>query len=76
MKKGKLLLKIIAVLCLLFGLCFSVSAANHVEKIDNPIPLKTLKEKFGFSAPQSYAYDTRYPDLVDYISKISKHTII
>ena len=34
MKKGKLLLKIIAVLCLLFGLCFSVSAANHVEKID------------------------------------------
>lgn len=34
MKKDKLLLKIIAVLCLLFGLCFSVSAANHVEKID------------------------------------------
>ena len=34
MKKGKLLFKILAVLCLLFGLCFSVSAANHVEKID------------------------------------------
>ena len=34
-----------------------------VEKLDNPISLKKLKSKFGFTAPQSYAYDTRYPKL-------------
>ncbi|MBR3362777.1 MAG: hypothetical protein IKG40_02500 [Bacilli bacterium] len=49
---------------------------KHVEKLDNPISLKTLKEKYGFSAPQSYAYDTKYPDLVDYIAKVSKQRII
>ena len=47
-----------------------------VEKIDNPISLKELKTKFGFTAPQSYAYNTRYPELVNYINKLSTKVII
>jgi predicted transcriptional regulator len=47
-----------------------------VEKLDNPIPLKELKTRFGFAAPQSYAYDTRYPELVDYINTLSKKVVI
>ena len=47
-----------------------------VEKLDNPISLKNLKNKFGFTAPQSYAYDTRYPNLVKYIDEASKELII
>ena len=47
-----------------------------VEKIDNPISLKELKTKFGFTAPQSYAYDTSYPKLVNYINKLSTKVII
>lgn len=47
-----------------------------VEKIDNPIPLKELKSKFGFVAPQSYAYDTRYPELVNHVKTLSKKVVI
>ena len=47
-----------------------------VEKLDTPISLKKLKEEFGFSAPQGYAYDTRYPTLVEYINKAPKQRII
>jgi predicted transcriptional regulator len=47
-----------------------------VEKLDNPISLKELKSKFGFAAPQSYAYDTRYPELVDHINTLSKKMVI
>ena len=47
-----------------------------VEKLDNPISLKDLKTRFEFSAPQSYAYDTRYPELVSYINKLSKKVVI
>lgn len=47
-----------------------------VEKLDNPIHLKELKEKYGFSAPQSYAYDSRYPELLDYITKTPKKVVI
>lgn len=47
-----------------------------VEKIDNPISLKELKNRFGFTAPQSYAYDTRYSELVNYISTLSKKVVI
>ena len=35
-----------------------------------------LKNKFGFTTPQSYAYDTRYPELVNYINKLSTKVII
>ena len=47
-----------------------------VEKLDNPISLKDLKTRFGFAAPQSYAYDTRYPELVSYINTLSKKVVI
>lgn len=47
-----------------------------VEKLDNPISLKELKTRFGFAAPQSYAYDTRYPELVNYINTVAKKVII
>ena len=47
-----------------------------VEKLDNPISLKELKDKFGFTAPQSYAYDLRYPELVNYINTLSKKVVI
>ena len=47
-----------------------------VEKLDNPISLKELKTKFGFTAPQSYAYDTRYPELVNYINKLPTKVVI
>ena len=49
---------------------------SKVEKIDNPISLKELKNRFGFTAPQSYAYDTRYSELVNYISTLSTEVVI
>ena len=47
-----------------------------VEKLESPISLKELKSQFGFVAPQSYAYDTRYPELVNYINTLSKKAVI
>ena len=47
-----------------------------VEKLDNPISLKELKSKFGFTAPQSYAYDTKYIELVNFINNSSKKVMI
>lgn len=48
----------------------------RVEKLDSPISLKDLKNKFGFAAPQSYAYGTRYPELVNYINTLSKKVVV
>lgn len=48
----------------------------HVDKLNVPICLKDLKNIYGFSAPQSYAYDSRYPELVKYIEKAEKERII
>ena len=57
MKKGKLLLKIVAVLCLLFALCFSVSAANHVEKIDVEVILnEDGSAKITFDSTRNIPY--------------------
>lgn len=47
-----------------------------VEKIVNPVSLKKLKYDFGFVAPQSYAYDDRYQELIDYIEKLEKIKVI
>lgn len=47
-----------------------------VEKLVNPISLNELKLKFSFTAPQSYAYDTRYYSLADYINKAPKKVIV
>ena len=49
---------------------------SKVEKLDIPLDLAFLKSRFSFTAPQSYAYDSRYSDLTDYINKVSKKVII
>lgn len=43
-----------------------------VYKLKNPLPLKTLKEKYNFNAPQSYAYDEKYIELTKYIMNCDK----
>lgn len=48
---------------------------GRVYKLVNPIPLKLLKEKFGFTAPQGFAYDDRYKELTDYIEIVDKEII-
>jgi len=39
----------------------------HFYKLKEPITLKDLKSKFGFSAPQSFAYLHRYKELQNYL---------
>lgn len=36
-------------------------------KIKEPITLKDLKSKFGFSAPQSFVYLDKYKELKNYL---------
>lgn len=43
---------------------------ENVYKINKPIKLDTLKQKFNFTAPQSFAYGEKYPDLLKYIDKV------
>ena len=53
--------------------------AYHIQKVevlDKPIPLKELREKYSFTAPQGYAYDTRYPELIDKINDLEKRILI
>ena len=52
--------------------------AYHISKIEEfkPIDLRALKTKFNFNPPQAYAYDTKYPDLVECIKKLTKRRII
>lgn len=48
--------------------------AYHIDKVyklDNPLDLKTLKEKYHFTPPQGYAYDTRYQELTNYINNLN-----
>ena len=48
--------------------------AYHIDKIYkiDPINLKTLKEKYHFTPPQGYAYDTRYENLTNYLKSVVK----
>ena len=48
--------------------------AYHIDKIYkiDPINLKTLKEKYYFTPPQGYAYDTRYETLTNYLKSVVK----
>ena len=39
----------------------------HLAELVEGIPLKTLKDKFNFNPPQSYAYTDTFPELVDYL---------
>ncbi len=41
---------------------------KHVDILENPIPLSVLKSEYGFTVPQSYAYDSRYPKLTEEIN--------
>ena len=48
--------------------------AYHIGEIHEiePINLKTLKEKYHFTPPQGYAYDTRYEKLTNYLKSVVK----
>ena len=43
---------------------------ESVFEIKRPIKLQELKEKFGFAAPQSFAYGEKYNKLLKYIEEI------
>lgn len=43
---------------------------ESVYKINKPIKLNILKQKFNFTAPQSFAYGEKYQELLEYIDKI------
>ena len=45
---------------------------KHVDLLEKPFPLSQLKEVYGFVPPQSYAYDTKYQELVKAICKRKK----
>lgn len=49
---------------------------NSVYLIEEPILLSELKLKYGFAAPQSYAYDDRYPELTEYLSNCKVRKLI
>ena len=43
---------------------------ESVYKINKPIKLDILKQKFNFTAPQSFAYGKKYQELLEYIDKV------
>ena len=43
---------------------------ESVYEINKPIKLDTLKQKFNFTAPQSFAYGEKYQELLEYIDKV------
>ncbi|MEZ6255730.1 MAG: hypothetical protein R3B92_03100 [Patescibacteria group bacterium] len=44
---------------------------THLYKLKQPLTLKTLKDKYGFTAPQGFAYMRKYPKLYnEVINKI------
>lgn len=48
---------------------------DKVYRLNTPIELKTLKEKFHFTPPQSYAYNDRYVSLAKYIEESQKELL-
>ena len=49
---------------------------KHVDILEDPVDLKTLKEKYGFMPPQSYAYEDRYTELTNDIRLAKTKRII
>ena len=49
---------------------------DNVYKLENPIKLKILKEKYNFTPPQSYAYSYTYKELSNKLIKMNKIKII
>ncbi len=45
---------------------------KDIYELENSISLKILKEEYGFTPPQSYAYDDRYPELTKRLENSSK----
>lgn len=43
---------------------------KNVYEINVALNLKELKDKFNFTAPQSFAYGEKYRDLLEYIKKV------
>ena len=43
---------------------------ESVYKINKTIELDKLKQKFKFTAPQSFAYGEKYQELLEYIDKV------
>lgn len=43
---------------------------EKLYKLTSPLSLKTLKDEYEFTAPQSYTYTNKYPDLLEEINKI------
>lgn len=49
---------------------------SHVDVLNNPISLHDLKEIYGFTPPQSYAYDSKYEELTKVIKSSDKKRLI
>ena len=49
---------------------------SKVEKLNEPLELKVLKEEYGFTAPQGFAYDKRYIKLSNYLDRAAKNITI
>lgn len=43
---------------------------ENVYELNVALKLKDLKDKFNFTAPQSFAYGEKYKDLLEYIKKV------
>ncbi|MEE3343794.1 MAG: hypothetical protein VZS44_06870 [Bacilli bacterium] len=49
---------------------------SKVEELDKSIELSELKSIYSFTPPQSYAYDTKYNSLLNYIDNVPKKIIL
>ena len=41
----------------------------HLDELIEPIPLQRLRDKFGFTPPQSFAYISKYRSLAKHVKK-------
>lgn len=41
---------------------------KHVHELQEPITLKELKDKFGFTAPQAFTYGSKHIDLINKVN--------
>jgi len=41
----------------------------HLYKLNKPLKLNEMREKYGFTAPQGFAYMSRYPELYMHVVK-------
>jgi len=44
---------------------------KSIKSLEEPIELNELRKKYKFTAPQAFAYDTKYPELTEDINKKS-----